>query len=101
MDAFAQSVSIGLQHGVDLATFVEAFAHTQFGPAGAVEGDPAVSQATSLLDYVFRTLSVNYLGRPLPDPELTEASPAADDRAPLLPLDLPPRMRRRALRVVA
>jgi len=101
MDAFAQSVSIGLQHGVELGTFVEAFAHTQFGPAGAVEGDPAVSQATSLLDYIFRTLSVNYLGRPLPEPELAEAPATADERAPLLPLDLPPRMRRRALRVVA
>jgi hypothetical protein len=105
MDCFAQAVSLGLQHGVKLESFVDAFALTQFGPAGAVEGDPAVGQATSLLDYVFRTLSVNYLGRPLPEPELELESGADNDIAPLLPLDLPrgasPRMRRRALRVVA
>jgi hypothetical protein len=104
-DCFAQAVSIGLQHGVKLETFVDAFAHTQFGPSGLVEGDPAVGQASSLLDYVFRALSVNYLGRPLPEPELPELAGAEDERAPLLPLDLPrnasPRMRRRALRVVA
>jgi hypothetical protein len=104
MDCFAQAVSIGLQHGVAVDAYVEAFAHTQFGPAGAVEGDPAVAQATSLLDYVFRSLSVNYLGRPLPEPEFIPAQNGRED-APLLPLDLPrgasPRMRRRALRVVA
>jgi hypothetical protein len=105
MECFSQAVSIGLQHGVRLESFVDAFTFTQFGPAGLVEGDPAVGQATSLLDYVFRTLSVNYLGRPLPEPEMAEDQTLADDAAPLLPLDLPrgasPRMRRRALRVVA
>ncbi len=105
IDCFSQAVSIGLQHGVRLESFVEAFTWTDFGPAGVVEGDPAVGQATSLLDYVFRTLSVNYLGRPLPDPEMATDLGGANDAAPLLPLDLPrgasPRMRRRALRVVA
>lgn len=105
MDCFAQAVSLGLQHGVPLETYVDAFAHTEFGPAGAVEGDPAVTQASSLLDYVFRSLSVNYLGRPLPEPEFSVPSAEAPERDPLLPLDLPrnasPRMRRRALRVVA
>jgi hypothetical protein len=107
MDCFAQAVSLGLQHGVKLENFVDAFALTQFGPAGLVDGDPAVAQATSLLDYVFRTLSVNYLGRPLPEPEFELASEHCvnDEDAPLLPLDLPrgasPRMRRRTLRVVA
>ena len=107
MDAFAQAVSIGLQHGVRLENFIEAFALSEFGPAGAVEGDPAVRQATSLLDYVFRTLSVNYLGRTLAEPEWASAPDEAEGNtaAPLLPLDLPlgasPRMRRRALRVVA
>jgi hypothetical protein len=105
MDCFAQAVSLGLQHGVKLETYVDAFAMTQFGPAGLVEGDSAVGQATSLLDYVFRTLSVNYLGRPLPEPDMPEQHGAEDDASPLLPLDLPrgasPRMRRRALRVVA
>jgi hypothetical protein len=105
MDCFAQAVSLGLQHGVKLEAFVDAFAMTQFGPAGLVEGDSAVGQATSLLDYVFRTLSVNYLGRPLPEPDMPAQTGADDDASPLLPLDLPrgasPRMRRRALRVVA
>jgi len=105
MDCFAQAVSLGLQHGVKLEAFVDAFAMTQFGPSGLVEGDPAVGQATSLLDYVFRTLSVNYLGRGLPEPDMPEVPGAEDDASPLLPLDLPrgasPRMRRRALRVVA
>jgi hypothetical protein len=104
MECFAQAVSIGLQHGVRLEEFVDAFTWTQFGPAGAVEGDPAVAQATSMLDYVFRTLSVNYLGRSLPEPEAIFAEPS-EDMSPLLPLDLPrgasPRMRRRALRIVA
>ncbi|MBV8591669.1 MAG: TSCPD domain-containing protein, partial [Acetobacteraceae bacterium] len=48
MDSFAQAVSVGLQHGVPPEAFVEAFTLTRFGPAGAVEGDPAVSRATSL-----------------------------------------------------
>lgn len=109
MDNFAIAVSLALQHGVPLESFVEAFTFTRFGPAGAVEGDPAVAQATSLLDYVFRNLAANYLGRV----DMPEAEPeAADtvgngtrDRAPLLPLELPPeaspRVRRRGLRLVA
>ena len=63
MDNFAIAVSLGLQHGVPLEAFVEAFTFTRFGPAGAVEGDPAVAHATSLLDYTFRHLAANYLGR--------------------------------------
>ncbi len=63
MDNFAIAVSLGLQHGVPLEAYVEAFTFTRFGPAGAVEGDPAVAQATSLLDYAFRHLAANYLGR--------------------------------------
>lgn len=105
MDAFAIAVSLGLQHGVHLEEFVEAFAFTRFGPAGAVEGDAAVPAATSLIDYVFRHLAANYLGKTLA-PALPEQADTigdgAADRAPLLPLDLPqpaPRERRR-LRLV-
>ena len=103
MDSFCTSVSLALQHGVPLAELVEAFTLTRFGPAGAVEGDPAVASASSLLDYVFRHLAANYLGRRnIPEPEAEEV---AADNAPLLPLDFPaaasPRERRQRFRVVA
>jgi ribonucleoside-diphosphate reductase alpha chain len=109
MDNFAHAVSLGLQHGVPLERFVEAFTFTRFGPAGAVEGDPAVHAATSLLDYAFRNLAANYMaGRDIPDAEIEEADTVgqgARDQSPLLPLDLPdeasPRARRRGLRVVS
>ncbi len=63
MDAFSGAVSLGLQHGVPLEAYVEALTFTRFGPSGVVEGDPGVGRATSLLDYVFRHLAGNYLGR--------------------------------------
>ena len=109
MEALAQSVSIGLAAGVKLATYVDAYAYTRFGPAGAVEGDPAIRQATSVLDWAFRKLAREYLGRTdLADPTEDDCAPdavgAAHHQAPLLPLDLPeapaPRARRRALRLV-
>jgi hypothetical protein len=110
MDNFAVAVSLGLQHGVPLEAFVEAFTFTRFGPAGVVEGDAAVGRATSLLDYVFRNLAVNYLNRTdIPEADGDEAADTVGDgareRAPLLPLGWPredaPRPRRRALRLVA
>ncbi len=104
-ECFAQAVSIGLQHGVELGAFVDAFTRTEFGPAGLVEGDPSVHYASSLLDYIFRSLSVNYLGRPLPEADRPDLTTQTDPRDPLLPLELPsgasPRARRRTLRVVA
>jgi hypothetical protein len=108
MEAFATAVSLGLQHGVKLETFVEAFTFTRFGPAGAVEGDPAVKHATSFLDYAFRHLAANYLGRRnIPQAEFEPEDTVGNghrDQAPLLPMDLPadasPRARRRRLRVV-
>ena len=107
MDAFAIAVSLGLQHGVALEDFVEAFTFTRFGAAGAVEGDPAVPQATSMLDYVFRNLAVNYLGGHSIAPAMPEAADTIGegqaDRSPLLPLDLPepaPRERRRTFKLV-
>ena len=99
-DAFAQAVSLGLQNGVPLEDFVEAFTLTRFGPAGLVEGDPDVDRATSVLDYVFRSLSATYLGRVLPSPALDEPGPELAE-APLLPLDLPEKPARRRLRLVA
>jgi len=60
---FAIAVSIGLQYGVPLEDFVEAFTFTRFEPAGSVEGNVAITRATSILDYVFRELAISYLGR--------------------------------------
>jgi ribonucleoside-diphosphate reductase alpha chain len=109
MDAFSGAVSLGLQHGVPLEAYVEALTFTRFGPSGVVEGDPGVGRATSLLDYVFRHLAGNYLGRrDIPEAEIEAPDTpghGARDPSPLLPLDLPaeasPRARRRALKVVS
>ena len=63
MNNFAISISIGLQYGVPLEEFVDAFVFTRFEPAGPVTGNDSVKSATSILDYVFRELGVSYLGR--------------------------------------
>jgi len=63
MNNFAIAVSIGLQYGVPLEEFVEAFTFTRFEPAGLVQGNDTIKNATSLLDYIFRELAVSYLGR--------------------------------------
>lgn len=61
MDAFAESVTVGLQHGVPLHEYVQRFTFTKFEPAGQVIGDPRIKQATSVVDYVFRLLGSEYL----------------------------------------
>ncbi|MGE5537213.1 MAG: vitamin B12-dependent ribonucleotide reductase [Gemmatimonas sp.] len=63
MNNFAIAVSIGLQYGVPLEEFVEAFTFTRFEPSGMVEGNEAIKMATSILDYTFRELAISYLGR--------------------------------------
>ncbi len=63
MNNFAIAISIGMQYGVPLEEYVEAFTFTRFEPAGVVEGNDAIKMATSLLDYIFRELAVSYLGR--------------------------------------
>ncbi|HZZ69941.1 MAG TPA: ribonucleotide reductase [Phenylobacterium sp.] len=60
---FAIAISIGLQYGVPLDEFVDAFVFTRFEPAGPVTGNDTVKSATSILDYLFRELGVSYLGR--------------------------------------
>ncbi|MEP4034811.1 MAG: vitamin B12-dependent ribonucleotide reductase, partial [Roseibium polysiphoniae] len=55
--------SLGLQYGVPLEEYVDAFTFTKFEPAGMVQGNDAIKNATSILDYVFRELAVSYLGR--------------------------------------
>ncbi|WP_457852350.1 TSCPD domain-containing protein, partial [Rhodovarius lipocyclicus] len=115
MDAFAQSVSIGLSAGLPLEQFIDAFSYTRFGPSGVVEGDADITRATSVLDWAFRRLAIEYLGRKdLPQPSDEDCAPdsisSAPQQAPLLPLDLPTqtapddssaKARRRAFRVVA
>ncbi len=63
MNNFAIAVSIGLQYGVPLEEFVEAYTFTRFEPSGMVEGNDAIKMATSILDYLFRELAISYLGR--------------------------------------
>ncbi|UWR12918.1 vitamin B12-dependent ribonucleotide reductase [Sulfitobacter mediterraneus] len=63
MNNFAIAVSVGLQYGVPLEEFVDAFTFTKFEPAGMVQGNETIRNATSILDYIFRELAVSYLDR--------------------------------------
>jgi ribonucleoside-diphosphate reductase alpha chain len=63
MNCFAMAVSVGLQYGVPLSTFVEQFTFTRFEPQGTVEGHENIKIATSIVDYIFRVLGVEYLSR--------------------------------------
>ncbi|MBO0741659.1 MAG: vitamin B12-dependent ribonucleotide reductase, partial [Hyphomicrobiaceae bacterium] len=63
MNNFAIAISLGLQYGVPLEEYVDAFTFTRFEPAGLVQGNDTIKNATSILDYIFRELAVSYLGR--------------------------------------
>lgn len=63
MNCFAISISLGLQYGVPLEEFVDAFVFTRFEPNGMVQGNEQIKMATSVIDYIFRELAVTYLGR--------------------------------------
>ena len=63
MNNFAIAISVGLQYGVPLEEFVDAFTFTKFEPAGLVQGNETIKSATSILDYIFRELAVSYLDR--------------------------------------
>ncbi|HEX5080011.1 MAG TPA: vitamin B12-dependent ribonucleotide reductase [Geminicoccaceae bacterium] len=63
MNSFAIAVSIGLQYGVPLEEFVEAFAYTRFEPSGPVQGNDTIKMASSVIDYIFRELAISYLER--------------------------------------
>lgn len=63
MNNFAIAISLGLQYGVPLEEYVEAFTFTRFEPAGMVQGNEAIKNATSILDYIFRELAISYLSR--------------------------------------
>jgi ribonucleoside-diphosphate reductase alpha chain len=62
-NCFAIAVSLGLQHGVPLDEFVDAFLFTRFEPNGVVQGNPHIKMTTSIIDYIFRELAITYLGR--------------------------------------
>ena len=63
MNCFAIAVSLGLQYGVPLEEFVEAYTFTRFEPNGIVSGNDRIKSSTSIIDYVFRELAVTYLDR--------------------------------------
>jgi ribonucleoside-diphosphate reductase alpha chain len=63
LNCFAISISLGLQHGVPLEEFVDAFVFTRFEPSGMVTGNDKIKMSTSVIDYIFRELAVSYLGR--------------------------------------
>ena len=63
MHNFAMAISIGLQYGVPLEEFVDAFVFTRFEPSGPVSGNDTIKMATSILDYIFRELAISYMGR--------------------------------------
>src|SRR6202000_721710 len=75
MNNFAIAISVGLQYGVPLEEFVEAFTFTRFEPAGLVIGNDSIKNATSVLDYIFRELAVSYLGRT----DLAHVVPSLDE----------------------
>ena len=83
MNNFAISVSIGLQYGVPLEEFVEAFTFTKFEPSGEVKGNTEIKFTTSILDYIFKELAISYLGRDdlsnQSTNQITELLPQQDD----------------------
>src|SRR5205823_6333669 len=62
-NCFAIAISLGLQHGVPLEEYVDAFLFTRFEPNGTVQGNPHIKMTTSIIDYIFRELAISYLGR--------------------------------------
>jgi ribonucleoside-diphosphate reductase alpha chain len=84
MNCFAMSVSIGLQYGVPLQTYVDQFTFTRFEPQGPVEGHPYVKFATSIVDFIFRALGVEYLHRY----DLAHIKPELDSQVPPEPPSL-------------
>jgi ribonucleoside-diphosphate reductase alpha chain len=100
MNCFAMAVSIGLQYGVPLDTYVEQYTFTKFEPHGVVEGHPNIKFATSIVDYIFRVLGVEYLKRydfaqvqPVENPAIEDpTTPRFEDSSDVAPVvaTLPP-----------
>ena len=92
MNCFAIAISLGLQYGVPLKEFVDKFTFTRFEPSGPVTGHPNVKMATSIVDYIFRVLGMEYLGRTdflqvKPPVDLTAEKGAASVVYPKSPAD--------------
>ena len=85
MNNFAIAISLGLQYGVPLEEFVDAFIETKFEPSGEISGNDRILSASSILDYIFRELAISYLGRedlahtPLINTNLNESITNEDD----------------------
>jgi ribonucleoside-diphosphate reductase alpha chain len=85
MNNFAIAISLGLQYGVPLEEFVDAFIETKFEPSGEISGNDRILSASSILDYIFRELAISYLGRedlahtPLINTNLNETITNEDD----------------------
>ena len=82
INCFAIAVSKGLQYGVPLQEFVDTFTFVRFEPQGMVTGHPNIKMATSMIDFVFRVLGLEYLGRTdlvQVAPELVEETPEPQD----------------------
>jgi len=62
-NCFAIAISLGMQHGVPLEEYIDAFLFTRFEPNGIVQGNPHIKMTTSIIDYIFRELAITYLGR--------------------------------------
>lgn len=93
MNCFAIAVSLGLQYGVPLREFVDKFTFTRFEPSGMVSGHPHVKMSTSIVDYIFRVLGHEYLGRtdflqvkPEVSPEMDLAK--KDSSEPFKPIEI-------------
>tara|TARA_Y100001970_G_C14041590_1_gene754033 strand:+ start:94 stop:933 length:840 start_codon:yes stop_codon:yes gene_type:complete len=88
MNNFAIAISLGLQYGVPLDEYVNAFVETKFEPSGKVHGNDRILSATSILDYIFRELAISYLNREdlahtpsigIPEKQLDEKSDEIND----------------------
>ena len=81
MNNFAIAISLGLQYGVPLDEYVDAFIDTKFEPSGKVDGNDRILSASSILDYVFRELAISYLGREelAHTPSIASTSDLSDD----------------------
>ncbi len=99
MNCFAMAVSVGLQYGVPLGTYVDQFTFTRFEPQGAVQGHDNIKFATSIVDYLFRVLGVEYLQRyelahvppaPIQDPSESHADPVDQATTIAAPASDPP-----------